>query len=429
MTKTSDSNIIICCADKDVGLAKKLKEELKSLNSTIISNRVRKDNSINLGLTICDCKIFLPIVSRDFLQSSNNKEELTLAFYADRNILPIGRLYFDDLFANYKIGTKLILERCDWSYIFEEISNTKQREMISNFRKKVENILNFNLNEQSTISTADTTPNLVKSRDLNSHKDRQIKSESRVKRKISNTETQVSNDMFGQEYWAKNFNSEESISLDTLYDSFLKNFEKELSQLIDKEGEYWIKQILGEVVDIRDDNVSYISFIEFCIFDGFENRVWETLSRHIAEAIAVKQVFDVESQFRVNVVEQLGKYHSNLVIKSLLSLLKDENPNVISVSIISLSRTGVNNKIICTSLLDLTKHPDRLVRQSACLALGKLKYSPAIQRLIHIWRNDFISVVRNSAHAALKSIGGPDAEQAVKVTRILEDELKELSMQ
>ena len=45
-----------------------------------------------------------------------------------------------------------------------------------------------------------------------------------------------------------------------------------------------------------------------------------------------------------------------------------------------------------------------------------------------IWyrRNDFISVVRDAAKTALKQIGGPDAENILKVTEILEDEINQL---
>ena len=41
-------------------------------------------------------------------------------------------------------------------------------------------------------------------------------------------------------------------------------------------------------------------------------------------------------------------------------------------------------------------------------------------------RNDFISTVREAAKTALQQIGGPDAERILRVTNILQEEIKQL---
>ena len=41
-------------------------------------------------------------------------------------------------------------------------------------------------------------------------------------------------------------------------------------------------------------------------------------------------------------------------------------------------------------------------------------------------RNDFISVVRDAARTALEKMEVPEAQEVLKVTRILEDEIKQL---
>ena len=41
-------------------------------------------------------------------------------------------------------------------------------------------------------------------------------------------------------------------------------------------------------------------------------------------------------------------------------------------------------------------------------------------------RNDFISVVRDAARTALERMEVPEAEEVLKVTRVLEDEIKQL---
>ena len=42
-------------------------------------------------------------------------------------------------------------------------------------------------------------------------------------------------------------------------------------------------------------------------------------------------------------------------------------------------------------------------------------------------RNDFISVVRNAARTALENMNIPEAEEVLKVTKVLEDEIAALS--
>ena len=41
-------------------------------------------------------------------------------------------------------------------------------------------------------------------------------------------------------------------------------------------------------------------------------------------------------------------------------------------------------------------------------------------------RNDFISVVRDAARTALEKMDVPEAQEVLKVTRVLEEEIKQL---
>lgn len=68
-------------------------------------------------------------------------------------------------------------------------------------------------------------------------------------------------------------------------------------------------------------------------------------------------------------------------------------------------------------------HADRLVRESGCLALGRLRSKKSVPKLVQIWRNDYISTVREAAQIAINQIGGDDAEQAMHVTKLLTEEI------
>ena len=125
-----------------------------------------------------------------------------------------------------------------------------------------------------------------------------------------------------------------------------------------------------------------------------------------------------------------------------MKLLDDSDPNIRAVAAISLARTEVFNAKIIAKLRKSLRDPDRLVRESGCLALGHLKAEKAVPDIVSLWyalrchddvvevyffrRNDAISHVRGAAEVALTNIGGEEAEKAIHMTKVLSDEMKVL---
>lgn len=136
-----------------------------------------------------------------------------------------------------------------------------------------------------------------------------------------------------------------------------------------------------------------------------------------------------------------------------MKLLDDQDPNVRAVAAISLGRTGVSDDHVVEKLIAMLKDSDRIVRQSVCLSLGTMKAKAAISHIGNIWcvfvmcdncdeytawswylyvfsaihrRNDFISVVRDAARTALERMEIEEAQDVLKVTRVLEEEIKQL---
>ena len=70
---------------------------------------------------------------------------------------------------------------------------------------------------------------------------------------------------------------------------------------------------------------------------------------------------------------------------ALLDLLKDKDNNVKTVAAISLARTGVAKREVKVALIRCLSDKDRLVRESACLALGHLKAEQAVNKLVQLW--------------------------------------------
>jgi HEAT repeat protein len=73
------------------------------------------------------------------------------------------------------------------------------------------------------------------------------------------------------------------------------------------------------------------------------------------------------------------------VIEALKDLLVDKDNNVRTVAAISLARTGANDDKVINLLIKCLDERDRLVRESACLALGHLRSAKAVPKLVHLW--------------------------------------------
>jgi len=94
---------------------------------------------------------------------------------------------------------------------------------------------------------------------------------------------------------------------------------------------------------------------------------------------------------------------------------------------VSLARTDSNDPVTSKFLMKTLNDKDRLVREAGCLALGHLKVEKAVSKLLHLWRNDVISHVREAANVALMQIGGPEVDRQMKVTKVLADEIRQLT--
>ena len=72
-------------------------------------------------------------------------------------------------------------------------------------------------------------------------------------------------------------------------------------------------------------------------------------------------------------------------MRALLRLLKDVDVNTRTVAAISLARTGESSDRVVQALLKTLEDDDRLVRESGCLALAKLKVKEAVPKILFLW--------------------------------------------
>lgn len=191
----------------------------------------------------------------------------------------------------------------------------------------------------------------------------------------------------------------------------------------------------------RSDKLVYKSkYEEYCNVDGVMYPFWDRLQSQAVEKFAMKAVFSMESEpaYRLKAIENLSKFKSTAVVEALIDLLWDKDPNIRAIAAISVAKSGYDTSSrrsesdegsiedVDDLLIGLLRDKDRLVRESACIALGHRRCQKVVPLLLHFWRNDNISSVREAAQLALRHIGGEEASRAIHMTTILQDEMKTL---
>jgi hypothetical protein len=209
---------------------------------------------------------------------------------------------------------------------------------------------------------------------------------------------------------------EPDVALDALPDVPLINFQRiRLAQGLEELHHYrqGLKQLIQALNQLRPILV-YLRDL-----GSSSDDVRETAARELGELgdlyaaeRLIQLLADPDSDVRYAAAEALGKLRSTAAIKPLIRLLGDDDPDVCATSCMALAAIGAQEAI--DPVMTKLENRDRFVREAAARALGQLKASEAVRMLIYMLRNDPISDVRRAATAALKQIGGGQAERALK---------------
>lgn len=160
---------------------------------------------------------------------------------------------------------------------------------------------------------------------------------------------------------------------------------------------------------------------------GFEpHSFFIRVEAYLLAYISLKNVFSMDSEFRVPTIQSLGQYSFPAIVQGLSDMLQDDDPNIRAVAAIALAHAGKSKASTVDKLIPLTEDVDRLVRESACLSLGFLRSTRAVPIIMDRWRNDPISTVREAAELALSKLDTADAKRCMKVTQVLSSEMKAL---
>ncbi|CAH1801189.1 unnamed protein product [Owenia fusiformis] len=434
-------DLMISYSHADKEMMHRLKTGLEENGITVwvdtIGLKAGVDFLSKIGQAIIDAKLFISLVSAKTVESKYCKDELALAYVSNKAIFPVGLQTPDELFPLMDTGMKLQLVRFDWTLILDSNSFDEQfPKLLQKLKKQLAEINGEITAEKEKKSKDDSSEKAVPdaSKTLqkrNSRKNLYTRSMSREKTGIDLTKSDTSAPKVPsheEDFWEANFLGLTEVEWKKFEDAYTKTYSKEIAMLYSGEFQEWLKGIIQRELDAVEDHiVTYEKYTDFCTINGKVETFWSRVMDQAVESYTIREVFDMDSSVRVEAIENLGKFDSPQVVEALKDLLSDQDNNVRAVAAISLAKTGPKSPHIVKCLMKCLNDKDRLVRESGCIALGHMKVEKAVNKLVQLWRNDYISSVRDAAAVALELIGGEEANKAMHITKVLAEEIRLLT--
>lgn len=402
---------------EDATVASKLKDMIgkKGIHAWTADSEATAGTDIfnAIGRIIVDCKIFVFIMSDSSVASKLCQDQLALAYVSKKNIFPVQLNEREDLLANMDNGMKLQLAGFEWFSLNNDLES-ESKEFVDRVCEEVQSEIEQEKADGSKKDARKASKRQKALTNLNS---------SLSKTKISRLHLEDAST-----YWSQSFGKETTISWEKFRSKILSDFKDDFEETFGEKDTEWLLSILHRemIVDSSENMLKKDKYLEFCSVHDVIHPLWLRVQEQARESYAMREVFSMDSSVRVQAIENLGKYKSATVIQELIDLLTDSDVNIQAVAIISLARTGSNDITTIVNLKKCLKSKDRVVREAACLALGHVKATQAVENLVNLWRNDIISNVREAALVALKNIGGQKASEAIRVTTVLEKEIRAL---
>ena len=233
------------------------------------------------------------------------------------------------------------------------------------------------------------------------------------------------------DFWARKLGDSDRVAWFRFEKSLLEEFDEELkNQFSDKQIE-WLLKTLKKEIFFDSDQASQQDFLEFTGGNLGKDYLLQRILFLATEKLAMIDVFSMKSTVRLQAIDNLTRFSTPAVMQSLTELLSEDDANVRTVACITVGKLGQAGVQLAPGTLEALMvnlaDKDRLVREAACITLGRLKATDAIDRILNLWRNDFIHTVRIAASNALKQMDNEKANEAVYLTEKLLSEVKALS--
>ncbi|XP_064612127.1 uncharacterized protein LOC135476138 [Liolophura sinensis] len=398
-------DVMISYNPADVEHVRHLAGALRAEGLSVWFSDMDNPNLGDTGQAVSQCKVFVLVLSEKSACDPQCKDELALAYITDSSIFPVGLQRFRDLGPLLDCGMKLMLAKINWTFFvkpedFEKnfpgllsgIQNGIESSGDKSFPIDEDNPFQF-LNSLSHVTVEETDENL-------------------------------------QDFWPRNFGDKREVSWVNFKNAFVKDYGEEIEESYTEENlnqRFFVNVIYKDIFDLRKE-IKRDMYDQFCDGNpqGDPHCFYSRLQEYARGLYAMKEVFNMDSTLRLTVVQNLGKFSTPAVVARLLEMMSDQDPNIRAVTAIALARSNARSKKSLSKLMKALEDEDRLVRESACFALGFLQAASAVEAIADRWRNDPISHVRTAASEALKMMDNEEARKCVHMTEVLTGEMQSL---
>ncbi|XP_048742327.2 uncharacterized protein LOC125655838 [Ostrea edulis] len=382
------------------------------------------------GEAILSCKVFVTVITDTSARDIQCQDELALAYISNSSIFPVSLKKFRDIGPTLDGGMKLMLAKINWTFFFkEELYEQNMPALLISMGKVINEKDEAEIGEfdDSTIQFHGMNINVHDRLNVDSDEDEDNEDESSEPGNKSQNVRKSDGSMLSYDFWDRAFGDKSEVT----WVDFKKKFEVEYKEKIAKtyteeEWKLFVNLIYKDIF-MLNKSLKKATYNQFCEGnpDADPHRFYHRLAQYAKGYHAMREVFNMDSTLRLITVQKLGEFCFPAVISGLTEMLKDEDPNIRAIATIALAKSGRAQKITVEKIIGMLEDDDRLVRESACLALGYLKAGgKSEQAVADRWRNDPIKSVREAAELALKRMGGDLAKKCIHITDILSSEMQ-----
>ncbi|XP_033748675.1 uncharacterized protein LOC117333479 isoform X2 [Pecten maximus] len=439
-------DVMISYNIKDIEFARKLKAKFEEQGWVVWYTDPKQDAKLNLsqkGEAILSCKVFAMVISEATAKDSHCQDELALAYISNSNIFPIGLSKFRDINPHLDGGVKLMLAKINWTFFFKDgMWDMNMPALLASMRES------FDHEEQPQDTLAEETGTLQfhgmnininfdsnngNESDQESSSDSSSDEEVEYTRPTTAATTRSVRSARGRQlrydFWDRNFRGKAEVPWTTFRQKFENDYKEKIIMKYSEDKLKFFLNLMYKDIFTLNKTVKRSIYDSFCEGnpDADPHRFYNRIQQYVVGYYAMHAVFNMTSTMRLTTIQNLGNFTFPAVVKGLTEMLHDEDPNIRAVATIALAKSAKSRKMTVDKIISKLDDDDRLVRESACLALGYLKAGGKSESAVaDRWRNDPIKSVREAAEIALKRMGGTLADKCMHVTNVISKEMDSL---
>ncbi|XP_060075823.1 uncharacterized protein LOC132555490 isoform X2 [Ylistrum balloti] len=385
-------DVMISYNKTNISFVKKLKAKFEEQGWKVWYADPDQDPKLNMskkGEAILSCKVFAMVIGEATIRDSHCQDELALAYISNSNIFPIGLSRFRDINPHLDGGIKLMLAKINWTFFFkEEMWEMNMPALLASMRES------FDQEEQPQDTTAEETGvlqfhgmnvNINFDSNNGNESDQESSSDSSSDEEVENTRpttaatTRSVRSARGRQlrydFWDRNFRDKSEVPWTTFRQKFENDYKEKISVKYSADKFKFFLNLMYKDIFTLNKVVKRSVYDNFCEGnpDADPHRFYNRIQQYVVGYYAMYAVFNMTSTMRLTTIQNLGNFTFPAVVKGLTEMLHDDDPNIRAVATIALAKSAKSRKLTVDKIISKLDDDDRLVRESACLALGFLK--------------------------------------------------------